>query len=87
MIEAGVKNFVVTQWIGVIAPAGTPPGRIERLNQEFAKALKQPDVAMRLARDGTDAVGSSPKAFAAFMREESTKWFKVAKQAGIPIRK
>jgi tripartite-type tricarboxylate transporter receptor subunit TctC len=87
MIQAGVKNFVVTQWIGVIAPAGTPRGRIERLYQEFAKALKQPDVATRLARDGTDAVASSPKAFAAFMRDESTKWLKVAKQAGIPIRK
>lgn len=87
MIEAGVKNFVVTQWIGVIAPAATPRDRIERLNQEFAKALKQRDVATRLARDGTDAVGSSPKAFAAFMHEESAKWLKVAKQAGIPIRK
>jgi len=87
MIEAGVKNFVVTQWIGVIAPAGTPPGRTQRLYQEFSKALKQPDIATRLARDGTDAVGSSPGVFAAFMREESAKWLKVAKQAGIPIRK
>jgi tripartite-type tricarboxylate transporter receptor subunit TctC len=87
MIEAGVKDFMVTQWIGVIAPAGTPRGRIERLHQEFARALKQPDVATRLARDGTDAVGSSPGAFAAFMREESAKWLKVAKEAKIPVRK
>jgi tripartite-type tricarboxylate transporter receptor subunit TctC len=87
MIEAGVKNFVVTQWIGVIAPAGTPRRVTERLYQEFSKALKQSDVATRLARDGTDAVGSSPKAFAAFMHEESAKWLKVAKEAGIPIRR
>jgi tripartite-type tricarboxylate transporter receptor subunit TctC len=87
VIEAGVKDFMVTQWIGVIAPAGTPRGRVERLYQEFAKALKQSDVATRLARDGTEAVGSSPMAFAAFMRAESAKWLKVAKQAGIPIRK
>lgn len=87
MIEAGVKNFVVTQWIGVIAPAGTPRGRAQRLYQEFSKVLKQPDIATRLARDGTDAVGSSPGAFAAFMREESAKWLKVAKEAKIPIRK
>lgn len=87
MIQSGVKDFVVTQWIGVIAPAGTPRDRIERLYQEFAKALKQSDVATRLARDGTDAVGSSPKAFAAFMHEESAKWLKVAKAAGIPIRR
>lgn len=87
MIEAGVKDFMVTQWIGVIAPAGTPRGRVERLYQEFSKALKQQDVATRLARDGTDAVGSSSSAFATFMREEGAKWLKVARQAGIPIRK
>jgi len=87
MIEAGVKDFMVTQWIGVIAPAGAPHGRTERLYQEFAKALKQQDVATRLARDGTDAIGSSPKALASFMRDESAKWLRVAKQAGIPIRK
>jgi len=87
MIEAGVKNFVVTQWIGVIAPAGTPQRITERLYREFSKALKQADVATRLARDGTDAVGSSPKAFAAFMHEESAKWLKVAREAGIPIHR
>ncbi len=87
MIEAGVKDFVVTQWIGVIAPAGTPQRVTERLYQEFSKALKRPDVATRLARDGTDAIGSSPNAFTAFMRVESAKWLKVAKQAGVPIRK
>ncbi|MDH3315179.1 MAG: tripartite tricarboxylate transporter substrate binding protein [Betaproteobacteria bacterium] len=87
MIEAGVKDFVVTQWIGVIAPAGTPQRVTQYLYQDFSKALKQPDVATRLARDGTDPIGSSPKTFAAFMRDESTKWLKVARQAGIPIRK
>lgn len=87
MIESGVKNFVVTQWIGMIAPAGTPRPVVERLYREFSKALKQPDVALRLARDGTAAIGSSPKAFTAFMHQESAKWLKVAKQAGIPIRK
>jgi tripartite-type tricarboxylate transporter receptor subunit TctC len=87
MIEAGVKGFVVTQWIGAIAPAGAPPRVIARLQQEIANALKQPDVVARLARDGTDPIGSSPKAFATFMRDESAKWLKVARQAGIPIRK
>jgi len=87
MIESGVRNFVVTQWIGVIAPARTPAKRIELLYWEFAKALKQPDVLTRLSRDGTDAVGSPPKTFSAFMREESAKWLKVAKDAGVPIRK
>jgi len=87
MIESGVNNFVVTQWIGMIAPAGTPRRVIERLYQEFSTALKQADIAARLARDGTEGIGSSPNAFAAFMRDESAKWLKVAKAAGVPIRK
>jgi tripartite-type tricarboxylate transporter receptor subunit TctC len=87
MIASGVDGFVVTQWIGTIAPTGTPQRVIERLYRETAKALKQPDVAARLAKDGTDPVGSPPKDFGAFMKSEHANWLKVAKQAGIPVNK
>jgi tripartite-type tricarboxylate transporter receptor subunit TctC len=87
MVEAGVPGFVVTQWLGSMAPAGTPRPIVQLLQREIAKALKQPDVAAALARDGTDTVGSSPTAFAAHMRAEYAKWLKVAQKAGIPIRK
>ena len=83
MIEAGVPGFVVTQWHGLLAPAKTPPAIIDQLHAEAVKALKQPEVLSRLAGDGTDAVGSSPRQFAAYMRSERATWVKVIKQTGI----
>ncbi len=83
MTEAGVPGFVVTQWHGLLAPSKTPAVIIDRLHAEAAKALKQPEVLSRLAADGTDAVGSSPQQFAAYMRSERATWVKVIKQTGI----
>lgn len=83
MIESGVPGFVVTQWHGVVTPRGTPRAIIERMYQEIAKAVQRPEVASRLAQDGTEGVGSSPKEFAAFLRSERDQWAKVAKAANI----
>jgi tripartite-type tricarboxylate transporter receptor subunit TctC len=60
MIEAGVPGFVVTQWHGIVAPAGTPRPIVERLYREIARALQNADVVSRLATDGTEGVGSTP---------------------------
>ena len=84
MVEAGVPGFYVTQWHGIVAPHGTPRPVIERMHQEIAKAVQRPEVAQRLAVDGTEGVGSSPKEFAAFLRAERDQWAKVAK--GVDIR-
>jgi tripartite-type tricarboxylate transporter receptor subunit TctC len=83
MVEAGVPGFVVTQWHGIAAPAGTPRPIVERLHQELVKALHQPDVTARLTADGTDVVGSAPKQFAAHMKAERDRWVGVIKRAGI----
>jgi tripartite-type tricarboxylate transporter receptor subunit TctC len=83
MVESGVPGFVVTQWHGVVTPRGTPRAIIERMHQEIAKAVQRPEVASRLAQDGTEGVGSSPKEFAAFLRSERDQWAKVAKAANI----
>ena len=83
MVESGVPGFVVTQWHGVVTPRGTPRAIIERMHQEIAKAVQRPGVASRLAQDGTEGVGSSPKEFAAFLRSERDQWAKVAKAANI----
>lgn len=83
MTEAGVPGFVVTQWHGLLAPSKTPPAIIDRLYAEAAKALKQPEVLSRLAADGTDAVGSTPQQFAAYMRSERATWVKVIRQTGV----
>jgi tripartite-type tricarboxylate transporter receptor subunit TctC len=83
MIEAGVPGFVVTQWHGLMAPHGTPRVIIERLHAEIVKAVQRPDVASRLALDGTEGIASSPKEFAAHLHAERALWAKVAKAAKI----
>ena len=86
MAESGLPGFVVTQWHGVLAPAGTPKAVVERVQQGIATVLKAPDVLARLAADGTDAVGSTPAQFTAHMKTERTKWVKAIKDAGITIQ-
>jgi tripartite-type tricarboxylate transporter receptor subunit TctC len=86
MIEAGIPGFVVTQWHGIVAPAGTPRAVVERLHQGIARSLQQPEVIARLAADGTEAVGSSPQQFAAHMKAEREKWIRAIKQAGISMQ-
>ena len=83
LIESGVPGFVVTQWHGLLAPRGTPRPIVDRLHAEIVKAVQRPDVASRLALDGTEPVASSPKEFAAFLRAERDQWSKVAKAAKI----
>ncbi len=86
MIESGLPGFVVTQWHGILGPAGTPKAVIDRVQQGVAAILKQPDVLARLSADGTDAVGSTPAQFAAQMKAERAKWIKAIKDAGITIQ-
>ena len=81
--ESAVPGFDVTQWYGVLAPRGTPPAIIDRLQREFAIVLQQPDTIARLAADGSEPAVSTPVQFATHIRNERDKWAKVIKQAGI----
>lgn len=83
MIEAGIPSFVITQWHGVLTGAGTPRPVIERLHREIVKTVQHPEVAGRLAGDGTEPVGSSPQEFAGFVKSEYDKYSRVIKQTGI----
>ena len=83
MIESGVPGYVVTQWHGLLTPRGTPRPVIERLHREIVKAVQRPEVASRLALDGTEGIASSPQEFAAHLRSEREQWAKVARQANI----
>lgn len=80
--EAGVPVEVVN-WYGLIAPAKTPGIVAERVSSETAKAMQSPDVAKRLVAEGSEAVTTSPSAFAAHIRAEHEQWSRVIKQAGI----
>jgi tripartite-type tricarboxylate transporter receptor subunit TctC len=81
--ESGVPGFDVTAWFGVSAPAKTPRGIVERLNTEFVKAIKSPELRERLAKVGADPAGLTIEQYTAFVQSEITKWDKVIKAAGI----
>lgn len=81
--EAGLKDFEVTTWYGVLAPAGTPRSIIGRLNAELVKVMHSPQVKERLAGFGTDPVTSSPEEFAVYIRQETAKWGDVIRRSGI----
>ena len=75
--EQGVAGFESVAWWGVLAPAGTPPAIINRLNDELLKALKTPEVAEKLSAQGMDIVGSKPETLQRFVQTEITRWSKV----------
>lgn len=81
--EAGVDDFVVSIWYGILAPAGTPRPIIDRLNAELHKALASPDLKQRLATSGVDPLTSTPDEFASHIRNETVRYAKIIKDANI----
>jgi len=81
--ESGVKGYDVTTWYGILAPAGTPPEIVARLNAEIVKTLKTPEVYQKLQGQGFDVDTSTPEAFATLIRDEVDKWKKVAREANV----
>ena len=81
--EAGLGNFDVTTWYGILAPAGTPRPIITRLNAEFVKIMRSPEMKERLATMATDPLTSTPEEFAAYIQREIAKWGDVIRKAGL----
>jgi tripartite-type tricarboxylate transporter receptor subunit TctC len=81
--EAGLKNFEVTTWYGVLAPAGTPRPIVTRLNAELVKIMHLPEVKERLAGMATDPHTSTPEEFAAYLKQEIAKWGDVVRKANL----
>jgi tripartite-type tricarboxylate transporter receptor subunit TctC len=81
--EAGVENFEVPIWYGILAPAATPREIIVRLNAELAKALAAPEMKERLGAAGIEPMTTTPEQFAAFIKSETARYAKVIKDAGI----
>ena len=85
MGEQGVADFVTGSWAGIIAPAGTPKEIVDRVSQEAAKALRDPELKARLEKLGYEAVGNTPEEFTAFLKDEVARWGKVIKDADIKM--
>lgn len=75
----------VTQWYGILVPAGTSAEIISKLNAEIVKALATPKFAQQLQRLGADARTTTPAEFAAHIKAEIAKWGKVVKTSGIKV--
>ncbi|TMS58443.1 tripartite tricarboxylate transporter substrate binding protein [Imbroritus primus] len=83
--ESGVKGYEATSWFGLLAPAGTPPAIINRLNADLVKILAMPDVKKQMAEQGAEAYSETPAAFAGFIKSETAKWAKVVKASGAVV--
>jgi len=86
--EAGgpaLKGYEASSWFGLLAPAGTPPETVNRIQQEVAKALASPAVKEKLVAQGAIPSGNSPADFARLIDSEHTKWAKVVKASGAKV--
>jgi len=85
MQEAGVPGYEASNWLALLAPAGTPKEIVHQLNGEIAKLMAQPDVQKALFDAGVQVSLSTPEALTQLMLDESVKWGKVVKEAGIHL--
>jgi tripartite-type tricarboxylate transporter receptor subunit TctC len=81
--EAGVSGYECANWIGLVAPAGTPVEIVEKINKEILAIVDLPEVQKRFADQGAEAVRMSPSEFGAFMAKETAKWERVVKEGKI----
>ncbi len=85
LAEAGLTGYDVTTWYGLLVPKGTPAAVRERLYKELSEILKPPEIATRLSDIGANPGGETPAEFAAFIKSETAKWIKLAKDAHISV--
>ncbi len=85
MAEAGIKDMVVTAWFGFVAPAGTPPEIVNKIQQATKKVLAMPDIQKRFATMGGVPGGNTPAEFGAFMDKERESWRKIVEAAKLQM--
>jgi tripartite-type tricarboxylate transporter receptor subunit TctC len=85
MAEAGVPGVVAESWTGLVAPPGTPPVLVARINQAVNDALKSADMQAAMKKLGGDTVGGTPQDFSSYLASEGPKWIAVVRAAGIKV--
>ena len=83
--EAGVENAEVVNYWGIVAPAGTPPAVVEKLNAETRAVLAQPEVRERLEREGADVIADAPGRLASLIETDLARWKKLIVEAGLNL--
>ncbi len=81
--ESGFPGFDVSNWMGIFVPSATPAATIFRLNAEFVAALADADVRQKLVNSGFEVVGSTPQELDGFVRAETERWAKFAREFNI----
>lgn len=85
-IKETVPGYVMTSWIGVFAPAGTPSPIVHRLQQSIHKALNDPKIKQQLISQAAQPVGSTPEEFSKFVHAETARWATVVKESGASVQ-
>jgi tripartite-type tricarboxylate transporter receptor subunit TctC len=83
--ESGLPGYEVAQWFGVLAPTGTPDAIVAKLNSEFVRVMRMPEINEALSREASLPLGSTAQDFTVYFREEVAKWAKVVKFAGARV--
>ena len=84
--ESGYPGFDAIAWHGILAPANTPPAIVNKLNAEIVTALKDRETRTLLEQQAMQIIGSSPVAFAGFIKQDIAVWKEVADQAKVEVR-
>ena len=85
MIEQGYPDFVLSNWVGIVAAVGTPKPVVNKLAAEVTRILKLPDVAGKLTDQGFDPGGGTPEAFGKLIRSETARFGKAVKDSGAKV--
>jgi tripartite-type tricarboxylate transporter receptor subunit TctC len=85
MAEAGFPDFVVRDWLGLVARSGVPAEAIAKVNAALGRTLQAEDVRAAYAKLGAEAVGGTPEAFGALIEAETGRWAMVARAANLKV--
>ena len=81
--ESGVPGYEAYSWVGLVAPANTPPEIVKKIHRDVSDILKDKEVADKLNQQGALPVGDSPEEFGLYIKNEIAKWGKVVRDANI----
>lgn len=83
MSEGGIKDFEMATWYGMLAPAGTPPELVAKIQRDSARALSDPETRERLTKMGVDLILNTPEEFKAYLNSEIARYTKIIKANGL----
>lgn len=81
--EAGLPGYHVSNWVGLVAPAGIPAAIVDKLNKEIAVIMQSPEMQKQLENQGLEFTAMTPAEFGTFMEKELAQWGRVVKEGGI----